>query len=53
MQRISTNDAKSQNTPDTIDFWLANKIFHNNLCVYTFMHFHINSLISVLYPIIT
>ena len=32
------NDPKSQNTPDTPDFWLANKIFGNNLCAYAFMH---------------
>ena len=29
-----TNDPKSRNTSDTPDFWLANKIFHNNLCVF-------------------
>ena len=23
-----------RNTPDTPDFWLGNKIFHNNLCVF-------------------
>ena len=26
-----TNDPKLQNTPD---FWLENKMFHNNLCVF-------------------
>ena len=25
---------KLRNTPDTPDFWLGNKIFHNNLCVF-------------------
>ena len=34
----------SQNTPDTPNFWLANQIFHNNLCVYAFMYYHISSL---------
>ena len=33
----------SQNTPDTPNFWLANQIFHNNLCVYAFMYYHISS----------
>ena len=32
----------SQNTPDTPNFWLANQIFHNNLCVYAFMYYHIS-----------
>ena len=48
-----TNDPKLQNTPDTPDFWLENRIFHNNLCVYAFMHYHISSLISASIPIIT
>ena len=34
----------SQNTPDTPNFWLANQIFHYNLCVYAFMYYHISSL---------
>ena len=37
-----SNDPKSQNTSDAPDFWLANKIFHNSLCVYAFMHYHIS-----------
>ena len=39
------NDLKSQNTPDVPDFWLANKVFRNNLCGYAFMQYHISSLI--------
>ena len=35
------------------NFWVANKIFHNNLCFHTFMHYHISSLISASLPIIT
>ena len=27
------------------------KIFHNNLCAYTFMHYHIGSLVSASLPI--
>ena len=35
------------------DFWLAHKIFHNNLCVYAFIHYHIiSSFISASLPII-
>ena len=46
------NDSKSQNMPDVPDFWLANKIFLNNLCGYAFMQYHISSLISPSLPII-
>ena len=28
-----------QNTPDTLNYWLANQIFHNSLCVYAFMYY--------------
>ena len=45
------NDPKSQNEPDIPDFWLANKIFCNNLCGYAFMFYHISSLISPSPPI--
>ena len=38
------NDLKSQNIPDTPNLWLANKIFHNYLCVYAFMYYHISSM---------
>ena len=50
-----TNDPKSQNarTPETIAFWLVNKILHNNLCVYVLMHYYISSLICASLPIIT
>ena len=34
----------SQKTPDTPNFWLANQIFRNSLCVYAFMYYHISSL---------
>ena len=34
------NDPKSQNIPDAPDFWLANKIFRNNLCNHAFMHLY-------------
>ena len=32
--RKRTNGPKSRNTPDTPDFWLENKMFHNNLFVF-------------------
>ena len=48
-----TNNSKLQSTPDTPNFWSTNKISHNNLCAYTFMHHHISSLISASLPIIT
>ena len=47
------NDPKSQNIPDVPDFWLANKIFRNNLYGYAFMQYHISSLTSALLHIIT
>ena len=34
----------SQNKPDTPNIWLAEKSFHNNLCVYAFMYYHISCL---------
>ena len=46
-------DPKSQNTQDTPDFWLENKIFHSNLCVYAFMYCRDSFLISASLPIIT
>ena len=42
-----------KNKPDIPDFWLANKIFRNNLCVYAFMYYHISSFTSASLPIIT
>ena len=32
--RKRTNGPKSRNTPDTPDFWLENKMFHNNIFVF-------------------
>ena len=46
--RFAINNPKSQNTSDIWDFPLANKIFHNNLCVYAFVYYHISSLIHFL-----
>ena len=45
--RFAINNPKSQNTSDIWDFPLANKIFHNNLCVYAFVYY-ISSLIHFL-----
>ena len=42
------NNPKLQNTPDTPNFWLANKVFYNNLCVYAFMYHHVSSRMYVL-----
>ena len=33
-RKNKTKDPKSRNAPDIPDFWLANKIFHNNLCIF-------------------
>ena len=46
------NNPKLQNMLDTQDFWLAHNIFHNILCAYAFMPYHISSLISASLPII-
>ena len=51
MQRISWNHfvallryCNMQSTQDTPNFWLANQIFHDNLCVYAFMYYDISFL---------
>ena len=51
-----TNNPKSRNTPDKPDFCLANKVFHNNFCVFMIISallnlFHLLSLHkSLVYP---
>ena len=51
MNKISQKKQQNAHThththlPDAPNFWLANQIFLNNLCVYAFMYYHISCLI--------